>query len=341
MDLTEKPITRDDVARAAGVSPATVSYVINNGPRPVAPETREKVLAAIRELGYQPNAVARNLRLQRSSTIGLILPDTHNPYFAEVARGVEQVAFEQGYTVMLCHSDYNPEREIQYVNVLFAERAAGVIWFPSVNSSEPAQRLSSFGIPLVVLDRFVPGLQCPTVVANNFRGGYMATKHLIELGHESIACISRPNELYHSQERVRGYLTALQDHHLASSKELIVKGGFRLEDGRAATFKLLNFKHPPTAIFAYNDFMAIGALRAASERGLRVPEDLSIVGFDDIPQSAFTVPALTTIRQPKLDMGRRGTELLINLIDCKSPPTEAEAPLDVELIIRESTASPN
>ncbi|MFQ5855047.1 MAG: LacI family DNA-binding transcriptional regulator [Anaerolineae bacterium] len=330
-------VTRDDVARRAGVSPATVSYVINDGPRPVSAETRAKVLEAIRELGYRPSAVARSLRRQKTTTLGLIVPDTNNPYFAEVARGIEHIAFESGYTVILCHSGYDPERELQYVDVLREERAAGVIWIPATANFEPAHELAEYGVPVVVLDRLAPGEQVPSVVADNFRGGYAATEHLINLGHRRIGCIARPVDLSHSQDRIYGYQAALRDHSRPADDALIAKGGFRLENGRKATFYLLDLDPPPTALFAYNDIMAIGALRAAHERGLRVPQDFSIVGFDDIAQAAFTCPALTTVAQQKFDMGRRGAELLLGLIAGKTLPVGAQTPLEVRLIVREST----
>jgi len=334
----KRHVTRNDVAHEAGVSPAIVSYVVNNGPRPVAPETYKRVIEAIERLGYKPNAIARSLRLQRTSTIGLILPDTQNPYFAEVVRGVEKIASQHGYSIILCHSDYSLEQEIRYVNVLESERVAGVLWFPATDNAKPQQILSESGVPVVILDRIVSGLQAHCVIADNFRGGYLATKHLIQLGHSRIGCIARPLDLYHSQERVRGYRAALSENGLPDDSSLIVKGGFRLEDGRSAAIQLFDQQPPPTAIFAYNDFMALGALRAASERGLNIPNDVSIIGFDDIPQSSFTVPALTTIRQPKLEMGCRGAELLLDLITKKKRRNAVESPLGVQLIIRESTA---
>lgn len=288
-------------------------------------------------MDYKPNAMARNLRLRHSTTIGLIIPDTHNPYFAEVARGVEQSAFDRGLTVVLCHSDYKLERELHYVDVLQAERAAGVIWFPATNSPEPATRMGSHGMPLVVLDRLLPGLELPSVIADNFRGGYLATQHLLERGHRLIGCITRPMDLYHSSERVRGYQTALSDHGVPIDESLMIRGGFRLKDGCDATKELMRRSPRPTALFAYNDFMAIGALRAAFELDLRVPEDLSVVGFDDIPQAAFTCPALTTISQPKLEMGREGAALLFEVISGRGPRTNSDSPLPVKLIVREST----
>ena len=221
--------------------------------------------------------------------------------------------------------------------MLRAERAAGVIWIPATESCKAAERLVEHSVPLIVLDRQTSDVQCPSVLADNFRGGYAAAEHLIGLGHRHIGCIARPVGLSHSQDRFLGYQAALRDYGLPTDDALVAKGGFRLEDGRRATFHLLDLDPPPTAIFAYNDIMAIGALRAAHERGLRVPQDLSVVGFDDIPQAAFTCPALTTVSQPKLDMGRRGAELLLDLINGKGLPVVVGIPLEVRLVIREST----
>jgi len=335
----KKYLTRNDVAEVAGVSAATVSYVVNNGPRPVATETYQKVMGVIEELGYKPSAIARSLRLQRTSTLGLILPDTSNPYFAEVIRGVEQYAFDHGYTVILCHSDYSAEREIQYVKVMQAQRAAGVIWFPATADAAPALMLAESEIPTVVLDRTVSGVDFPSVLADNYKGACLATQYLIDLGHRDIGCIARPFDLQHSQERVKGFLETLGENGLSVEPPHIVKGGFRLEDGRVAAHQLLDQYPTTTAIFAYNDFMAIGAMRAAHERSLRVPEDLSIVGFDDIPLAQFTCPALTSVQQPKLEMGRKGAELLLGLIDEKPIAKSALTPLKVQLVVRESAGN--
>jgi LacI family transcriptional regulator len=329
--------TANDVARLAGVSRATVSYVINNGPRPVAEETRARVLEAIRKLGYQPNAVARNLRLQRTSTLGLIVPDTHNPYFSEVARGIEACAFDRGYSVILCHSSSKLSRELQYVDLLHAQRVAGVIWVPGTADFLPYKKLKEYNIKTVVIDRLVPDEVAPVVMADNARGGYLATGHLISMGHQRIGYIGRPVELSHSRGRFEGYRTALQENGLPLDEKLVVQGGFILEDGRRAVRELLALANPPTAVFAYNDIMAIGALRALYEAGLRVPTDFSVVGFDDIAQAAYTCPALTTIYLPKTEMGERGARLLISLIEKQKTPENLLSPLKVDLIVRESS----
>ncbi len=335
--MSGKKVTRDEVARLAGVSAATVSYVINDGPRPVSSATRRQVLQAVQELGYRPNAVARNLRRQRTTTLGLIIPDTSNPYFAKVARGVEQMASGRQYSVVLCHSNYEVERELHYVEVLAAEQAAGVLWIPASGDDRPAQRLAKYGVPLVVLDRRMRSIDAPSVIADNFGGANMAIRHLIDLGHSRIAFITRPSELSHSRDRERGYRSALIEHGMEVDEELIVRGGFRHEDGRGAATRLLKMMRAPTAIFAYNDIMAIGALRAAYDLGLQVPGDVSIVGFDDIPGAACTCPALTTVSQPKEEMGWRSAELLIGLLADDPPHQWDEAPFQVDLIVRDST----
>ena len=330
-------VTRNDVAKLAQVSPSTVSYVVNNGPRPVSAETRERVLRAIKELGYHPNAVARNLRRQQTNSIGLIIPDIVNSYFADLAKGVEDTVFERDYTVAFCHTAYNLERELRYVDHLFSERTAGAIWVPATGDPSPAFRIREYQIPLVVLDRNIRGLEAPSVVGDNFTGGYIATKHLISLGHRRIACIARPVKLSHSQERVKGYKAALNEYGLPIDEELIAPGGYRFENGSQAIDYLLDLENPPTAAFAYNDIMAIGALRRLQERGFQVPADFSVVGFDDIPESPFTCPALTTIQQPKLEMGRKAAAFLLDLIDGIKLENTVQAKFEVNLIVRETT----
>jgi DNA-binding LacI/PurR family transcriptional regulator len=330
-------ITRNDVARKANVSSATVSYVINDGPRPVSPATRDRVLVAIRELGYQPSAIARHLRLRRSFTIGLIFPDTSNPYFDEVMRGIEHAALENNYKVVLVHSGYDFQKELQHVDLLHIERVDGVIWIPATDHFEALERLNRYEIPTVIFDRGYSPNNAPTVSVDNFNGGYIATEHLIQLGHRRIGCIARPVELSHSQGRLEGYKAALKDYGIPFDPVLVAKGGFRLENGKQAFLDLLRLTIPPTALFAYNDIMAIGALRGAYETGLHVPDDFSIVGFDDIAQAAFTCPALTSVFQDKFEMGRRGAQLLLSLINKEPPDPDICSPVEVKLVVREST----
>ena len=330
-------VTRNDVARLAGVSAATVSYVINNGPRPVSVDTRERVLRVIHDLDYQPNALARNLRMQRTSTLGLILPDIQYPFFSEVTRGIEAVARENGYKLILCHSGYSVERELEYIDTLQMERVAGVIWIPASPDMEPYNKLLSYGMPTVVSDRIVTGHNVVFVAVDNFRGGYIATEHLIQLGHRRIGVITLPIGMSFSQRRLEGYRAALEEYDIPFDGHLLVHGGYCLENGFEAFNQLIQVTPRPTAIFSFNDIMAIGALRAAHKSGLKVPADISIIGFDNIPQADFITPALTTVNQTKFGVGRRATELLLRLIDGESVDVGNEPLLGVELVIREST----
>ena len=239
--------------------------------------------------------------------------------------------------MFLCHSGSDVDSEIKYIDMLHAQRVAGIIWIPGTADFTPYQRISGYGIRTVIIDRLVSNDDVPAVTADNYHGGILATKHLIDLGHRRIGYISRPVDLSHSKGRFQGYQAALQQAGIAFDPNLVVKGGFVLEDGRQAVRQLLALDEPPTAISAYNDIMAIGALRALHENGLRVPDDFSLVGFDDIAQASFTCPALTTIYLPKYEMGQRGAELLIALIEKKKPDARVLRPLDVELVVREST----
>jgi LacI family transcriptional regulator len=280
--------------------------------------------------------------MRRSFTIGLIIPDTSNPYFAEVLRGIEFAALENGYKVILFHSGYDPQKELQHVDLLRIERVDGVIWIPATQHSEALNRLNRYEIPTVVFDRSHTQNSNAAVSVDNHLGGYLATQHLIQLGHRRIGCIARPVDLSHSQGRLEGYKAALRDHGLPFDPALVARGGFRLENGKQAFEALQCLDRPPTAIFAYNDIMAIGALRGAYESGLRVPEDFSIVGFDDITEAAYTCPALTTVFIDKFEMGKRGAQFLMRLIHKEPPEADLRAPLEVRLIVRESTGpAPN
>lgn len=333
--------TRADVARRARVSVATVSYVINNGPRPVAKATRERVLRAIRQLDYRPSEVARSLRLQKTRTIGLILPDTANPFYAALAKGVEDTGFSHGYSVLFCHSDYDAAREQAYAEVMISKQVDGVIYIQATPDTTTVRRLLERRIPTVAVDREVPNLEIDCVVADNFEGSKAATEHLLKLGHRRIGCFVRALALSNATERLRGYQAAMAQAGLAAASDLFVSGGHGYEDGRKAMAQLLGVDTRPTAVLAYPDTMAIGAIRAALDAGLRVPEDVSVVGFDDIPASAFIHPPLTTVSMPKWEMGQRAAEVLLTRIqggDAGRPARRLVLP--TTLIVRKSTAPP-
>ncbi|MCL5075695.1 MAG: LacI family transcriptional regulator [Chloroflexi bacterium] len=335
------PVTIKDVAAQAGVSYQTVSRVINNKPE-VAAETRQKVLQVIKELDYQPNVLAGSLRRRETLTIALIIPDTFNPFFAEVAKGVEETGFQFGYSLVLCHSDYDAQKELRYVHVLRSKRVDGVILIPSSPASEALQVLLKHKIPVVLADRKPMDMasEVDTVTADNTQGARAATEHLIRLGHRRIAFIARPFPMTHSAGRLHGYRLALEQHGLPFVEEMVVHGGFRYPAGEEAMQHLLSLKPPITAVLAYNDIMAIGALKAISDRGLSVPRDISVVGFDDIPPAAYTDPPLTTVAMPKVEMGRIAAQRLMQMVDSGPGAEKKDIVLETHLVVRGSTAPP-
>jgi LacI family transcriptional regulator len=332
-------VNRKQVAAYAFVSEATVSYVINNGPRPVAPETRERVLNAIRELGYSPSSVARNLRTQRTTTIGLLIPDIMNPFYAEVAQVIENTCFTRGYTTVLCNSSRSQQHEEDYVKVLRSQRAEGVILIPTGASTHAVEQLRDAHIVTVVLEYEFDNTFC--LVIDEFRGGFLLTQHLLELGHERIGCIISVGDSSSSKARFDGYQKALAEAGISLNESLIVHTGPEIGSSEAATFTLLEQPHPPSAIIVHNDTLALGALSAIRKHGLRVPEDISVVGYDNIVEAAFFHPPLTTIDYPKRQMGEEAVSLLFDLIRQQDQTlTPFTKMLPVKLIRRESTAPP-
>ncbi|MDA3938840.1 MAG: LacI family DNA-binding transcriptional regulator [Spirochaetia bacterium] len=325
------------VAEKADVSTTTVSHVINKT-RFVSPEKKERVLEAIKELDYQPNGLARSFRKKRTKTLGLIIPDNTNPYFAEVARGVEDACFERGYSVILCNSDRKMEKEINYLELLMEKGVDGIA-FVSVGDDKKATDI--FGkkrVPKVLLDRDIPGMQIDSVLVDNRLGGFLATDYLIKLGHRRIACITGPSKLSSSLERELGYNDAFKKANITLDKMLIQSGSFHSDSGYEGIKKLLSQTNPPTAIFACNDLIAIGAMYGAIEMGFKVPEDLSIIGFDDISLASFMTPRLTTVMQPKYEIGKTAANLLIDRIKNRDLPIQMELFKPV-LTIRDSCSS--
>jgi LacI family transcriptional regulator, galactose operon repressor len=331
--------TIKDVARAAGVSITTVSHVINDT-RFVSDELRERVQAAMEELGYRPNILARSLRRGETKTIGLVVPDNSNPFFAEMARTVEDLGFATGYSVILCNSDDNLAKEAAYLEVLITKQVDGVVFIASGSSQEHLVELSQQGIPYVVVDREIDGAWADIVLVNNELGGYVATRHLIELGHRRIACITGPSQLTPSADRVRGYRRALREFQIAEDEELVVPGDFRAQGGEAALERLLAVSPPPSAVLACNDMMAIGVLRAARKAGLHVPDDLSVVGFDDIPLASAVSPALTTVAQPITELASHSVQILLaRMQNSEEGQPRQRIVLDPRLIVRDSSGS--
>src|SRR5215216_3632232 len=324
-----------EVAESAGVSYATVSHVINNT-RVVTQETRQRVEAAMIALNYRPNALARSLRQGKTNTIGLVLPDSANPFFAEISRTIEDEAFKKGYSVFLCNTELDTQRELFYVDVLSKKQVDGIIFVAAGDQADSLDFLLRQNMPVVMIDRDLPNVQVDAVLTDHELGGFLATQHLIELGHTRIACIAGPSSITPSAERMTGYRNALEQAGLSYDERLILRGDYHAQSGMDSTHSILKLEPRPTAIFAMNDLMALGALRAAAEAGYSVPKDLAVVGYDDLEIARFTNPPLTTISQPKKEIGAQAVYQLVDRMARKSHPP-CRAVLPPQLIIRRST----
>ncbi|MBA4420296.1 MAG: LacI family transcriptional regulator [Anaerolinea sp.] len=324
-----------EVARKAGVSSATVSHVANNT-RFVSEDVRERVKTAMRELNYRPNALARSLRRGETHTLGLILPDSSNPFFAEVGHAIESEAFALGYSVILCNTDNDENKERIYTEVLENKQLDGIIFVGAGENRESISQIVKNGLPLVVVDREMGNLELDTVTTENYQGGLLATQHLISLGHKVIGCITGPSNITPSADRVTGYRAALQQAGIPIEESLIARGDFHASSGYSAALQLLAHDPRPTAIFVCNDIMAIGALRAAAQLSLSVPENVAIVGFDDIELASYTTPPLTTVAQPKQEIGQLAVKLIFERMGNPSLPPRRII-LSTQLVIRESS----
>ncbi|MDX8467772.1 substrate-binding domain-containing protein [Mesorhizobium sp. VK23B] len=325
-----------DVARYAGVSVATVSHVMNRT-RHVEPETAERVRAAITALRYSPNSLARSLRRGETKTIGLLLPDNSNPFFASVARQIEDAGFVAGYTVILCNSDGSAEKEERYLSVLMAKQIDGLIFAGSSDHARVFASLST-AVPAVLLDREIHSVHVDSVLVDHDHGGYLAGRYLVGLGHKRIGVIGGPRDSSSSPARLRGFTRALEEAGLALSPSSVVDSDYHFAGGRLAMERLMEQAPEITAVFACNDLMAMGAITALRSRGLRVPDDMSLVGFDDIPYAVTTWPPLTTIAQPVEKIGTRAVSLLLERVGEPTAPSRREVLAPV-LVERESCAA--
>ncbi|WP_028534779.1 LacI family DNA-binding transcriptional regulator [Paludibacterium yongneupense] len=301
--------TMKQVAQRAGVSVSSVSHVLN-GTRFVSLDAKQRIEEAMRELSYVPSAVARSLKHHVTHTLGMMIPNNSNPYFAEVIRCIEGRCFAAGYNVVLCNSDDDPRKQSVYLRVLMEKRVDGLIVMSSGDSDDLPDLIRGAGIPLVLVDRSTASTECDIVSVDHEAGGYLAARHLLELGHRRIACIAGPEALPSTRLREEGWRRAMREAGLAPEPEQLERGNFSSASGLQAMENLLARVNPPSAVFACNDLMAIGALCSAHRRGLTIPDDLSIIGFDDIELSAFMCPPLTTVAQPKQQIGALAVELL-------------------------------
>jgi DNA-binding LacI/PurR family transcriptional regulator len=334
-----KRITMRQIAARARVSVGTVSHVINNTAG-VREPVRKRVLEAIERLGYQPSLLARGLRRNQTTIIGVIIPDISNPFFPLVVRGVEDIAYQNSYRLMLCNTDNDAQKEQVYFNELRAYRMAGLIVIPSADSRlVPLAGGAGGDIPVICLDRCPEGWKGDTVTVDNEEGAYQAIRYLLELGHRRIACIAGQLHVTSGVERLKGFRRALREAGISIAPEYIQEGRFDRLSGYEKALMLLQFSPRPTAIFAANDLVALGVLAAMRELGLRCPEDVSLVGFDDLELASFTNPALTTVAQPAYQMGARAAGLLFERLRGEAVPTQRIV-MKATLKTRDSTAAP-
>jgi len=302
-----------EVAKKAGVSVATVSRVLNH-PQSVSPITTERVLSVIKELQFTPNGLARSLALSRTNTIALLVPNILNPLYPQIAKGVEDVTHQKGYNILLCNTEYSEARENQYIDMLLEKRVDGFILTASQLPPSEFKKIKEAKVPLVLIDRDENPPE-NIVYTDYLLGGQLATQHLIEIGYKRIAHITGPLHLRENKDKCIGYIKALEENQLSTHENLIINGDNEVEGGYIAAKKLLSLHNPPDAIFAANDLMAIGAIDAIKTEGLKIPNDIAIVGFDDIRMASLVEPKLTTVSQPVYKMGLIAARILFDSIE--------------------------
>ncbi|MCL7746244.1 LacI family DNA-binding transcriptional regulator [Halalkalibacter alkaliphilus] len=323
-----------DVAKLANVSAATVSRVLSH-PDKVSAETRQRVMDVINKVNYKPHIVARQFRTQETKIILVVVPDITSAFFSQVLRGIEHIAVNNDYQVILGDTENDIERENSYINLLLQKQVDGMVLLTARLDKSKLEELAS-EFPLVLACEYVDGLNVPTVSIDNVSSARKATEHLIQLGHTKIAHITGPISVILSRDRLKGYKQAMISNDLEIDPAYIQEGEVNFESSYNQTLKLLSLSTPPTAIFVFNDEMAMGTIKAAKDSGLTVPDDLAVVGFDNIKMSTVFEPNLTTIDQPKYEIGKKAMELLLKLINGE-PLKKKKFVMKDELIIRESS----
>lgn len=328
--------TIEDVAKKAGVSKSTVSHVINDT-RYVSPELTEKVKEAMEELNYHsPNAIARGLKTQKTFTIGLIVSDITNMFSPYLARGLEGIASNKGYNVIVSNTDELIERERKLIDSLIEQRVDGVVVSPTGKDGDKINLLREQDIPFVFLDRNVPSMRADFVTSNNENGAYKATNYLIKNGHERIGAILGPDCITTSRSRFKGYERALRENGIRIDQDLLVRGDYKLEGGQKGAEELLELDPPPTALFSMNLMSNLGALKAIKNFGLKCPEDISLIGFDDAPWVDTLQPPLTIVSQKPYEMGYTAGNLLFERLNGSGRDHYRTVKLETKLIVRDS-----
>lgn len=327
-----------DIAKSAGVSTSTVSHVINQT-RYVSEDITERVQKAAKDLNYSPSALARSLKMNRTKTIGLLVTTSTNPFFGEVVKGVERRCYEQGYNLILCNTEGDEARMKASINTLLEKRVDGLLLLCSTLEGKHLDVFDRYkDIPTVVMDWGETHFPSDKIKDNSELGGYMAANHLLENGHKEIGCITGPLGRHQAQIRYAGFVRAMDEAGISINQQWIVPANFECDGGFNAFNTLYERGELPSAIFACNDMMAMGLINAANEKGIKVPEDLSVIGYDDVYISKFMVPALTTIHQPKFRLGKTAVDTLLNRIE-KREEQVLQVQLEPTLVVRHSVKS--
>ncbi len=325
-----------DVAKRAGVAPITVSRCINNSGY-CSPEARERIESAIVELGFVPNRLASGLRSKRTHTLALVLTDITNPFFTTIARGVEDTASEAGYTVIFCNTDESVAKEQMYLQMLLEKRVDGILLVPAVSGIDSVNIVKKQGTPIVVIDRRLPDLRTDVVRCDSESGAYDLTRLLLSLGHREIVILTGPRGVSTADDRLTGYRRALEEAGIPHNEEKEFYGAFSQQSGYEMAYQAMKKNNGITAIFAANNVITFGAIKAFQEMGLRVPEDVAVVGFDDLPAPLVTFPFLTVAAQPAYEMGKKAIEILLGRLDGELPDHYEEVVLPAAIVVRQSS----
>jgi len=332
----EKRVTIKDIAKVAGVTHGTVSRALNDSPL-VKVETAKRIKRIAKRMGYRPDRIAQSLKRRRTKTIGLIIPDILNPFFATITHGVEEKATELGYHVILVNTNRDLVREASEIKLLCERKVDGLVICPiSYGSAKHLRRFKNES-PFILLGSNMPGLVVDYVVSDDVQGAYLATTHLIDLGHRRIAHISDPSNTSPAESRTTGYKKALLERKIRVEENLVVPGGANIDSGYNAAGKLFEMPDPPTAIFAANDLTAIGVLALAKERSISVPEELAVVGYDDIEIAKYVEPPLTTVAQDKRRLGRLAVQLLCDKLNSQEETDIHQIVVQPTLVVRASS----
>lgn len=330
--------TIKDIARHAGVSTSTVSHVLNKT-RFVSEEISVRVMAAVEELNYAPSALARSLKVKHTRTFGMLVTTSTNPFFGEVMKGVERRCYEKGYNLILCNTEGDEERMLSNLDTLLQKRVDGLLL---MSSEVEGMKFDLFGrhkpVPVVVMDWGPLDFPSDKIQDNSHHGGYLATRHLIEQGHTQIGCVTGPLDKLAAQQRLSGFAQAMEEAGLEINKNWIASGKFECEGGEKAFNEIYQRGTLPTALFVCNDMMAMGVINTAHKKGISVPDELSIVGYDDIKLSKYITPSLTTIHQPKHRLGQQAVDTLLDKIETKRESNRV-IQLEPTLVVRDSVKS--